>query len=183
MSLKKVMKNLDEYKRRWRAIENLTGLHVVSSSVHIKQEMVSTECGAFSITDFKQEMNYTSTEPMEQEVSHTSGESFEDGDTDTMSEYSVASSKLFYIGSTQSMDHPYHHQKLQQQHRMRLKNMKHSTSDGKLPSASSFHLKANMGTYQRIEEDLEESDNNTMPKVNSSPNIKRRLFRKSNKGN
>lgn len=110
---------------------------------------------------------------MEQEVTFTSGESFDDFDVES-SDHSRASSTF---GSTHSMDHPYQHRQLQTQKR---RSMKHSSSDGKLPSAASF--KSNMGTYQRIEEDSEESSNSTVTKTSNSPSIKRRLFKKS-KGN
>ena len=108
-------------------------------------------------------------------MTYTSGESFDDFDVE-MTDHSTVSSTF---GSTHSMDHPYQHRQIQAQKRSR--NMKHSASDGKLPSVASFK---HMGTYQRIEEDLEESSNNTsaVPKTSNSPSIKRRLFKKS-KGN
>lgn len=156
VSLKKVMKNLDEYKRRWKTIENLTGLHVVSSSLHMKDHT---------------EVNFAVGESVEpQEVTYTSGESFDDFD-ETSIEFST-------FGSTRSMDHPYQHQQVQMQQKIR-RNMKHSASDGKLPSTGSFVLKPN---FQRIDEDLEETSNNTVTKSSNSPSIKRRLFKKS-KGN
>ena len=103
-------------------------------------------------------------------MTYTSGESFDDFD-ETSCEFST-------FGSTRSMDHPYQHQQVQMQQKIR-RNMKHSASDGKLPSTGSFVLKSN---FQRIEEDLEETSNNTVTKSSNSPSIKRRLFKKS-KGN
>lgn len=179
VSLKKVMKNLDEYKRRWRAIENLTGLHVVSSSLHVQEDV---EQGSltynYSFTSLKQETSYASGENMDQDtVTYVSSESFEDYDVETMSQYSVASSSTIndsrFRGSTRSMEHPSQHLEQQQQQKKKLKNMKHSASDGKLP----LSFNANMGIYQKIEE---EQENDILPQSNNSPNVKRGgLFRKS----
>lgn len=177
------MKNLDEYKRRWRAIEGLTGIHVVTS-VEAREEIVSVDYGdVTSYQSVSKELNYASGET---EMVYTSYESFDDGDSETMSEYSVASSVYgHHHGSTRSMDNPYKHQQQQQQQRKKLKSMKPSISDSKLPAAGMFKS-SNMGTYQKIEEDIEEPSNNALPKNNSSPNmtpnVKRRLFKKS-KGN
>ena len=175
VSLKKVMKNLDEYKRRWRAIENLTGLHVVSSSLNIKEEMVLIEySNVTSQYNLKQEVNY---EGMDSEVMYTSGESFEEFD-ETMSQYSMTSS-MSHVSSTRSMDHPYQHQ---EQQRTKFRSIKHSASDSKLPSVASKLSISNMGTYQRIDEDLEVPNIKPPPRDGTTPNTKRRLFKKS-KGN
>ena len=174
------MKNLDEYKRRWRTIENLTGLHVVSS-LQVKEEMVSIEHGdityQYSTTNLKQEANY---EGMDHEVMYTSGESFEEFD-EAMSQYSITSS-MSHVGSTRSMDHPYQHQEQQQQQKAKLKSIKHSASDSKLPSVASKSSICNMGSYQRIDEDLEVPNIVPPPRNNATPITKRRLFKKS-KGN
>lgn len=169
------MKNLDEYKKRWRTIESLTGLHVVSSSVEIKQEISVEYTSQYSMTDLKEDVIG---ESMEQEVVYTSSESF-DHELDT-DDYSAP--LRFHIGSTRSMDHPYQHQKQQQQQRMKLKNMKYSASECKLPSSASFPSKSHLGAYQRIEEYTEEPSNSAVPK-NNSPSLKRRLFKKSNINN
>ena len=178
VSLKKVMKNLDEYKRRWRTIENLTGLHVVSSSLHTKEEMVSIDHGDitsyYSMTNLKQEVNY---EGMDHEVMFTSGGSFEELD-ETMSQYSITPS-MSHMGSTRSMDHPYQHQEQQQQQRAKLKNIKHSASEGKLPSMASRSSFSNMASYQRIDEELEVPNINPPPRDNTTPSMKRRLFKKN----
>lgn len=174
---------MDEYKRRWRTIENLTGLHVVSSSLNIKEEMVLIEHGnvisQYSITNLKQEVNY---EGMDNEVMYTSGENFEEFD-ETMSQYSMTSSvSRVSSASIRSMDHPHQHQEQQQQQRAKLKNMKHSASDSKLPSLPSKLSITNMGSYQRIDEELEIPNIKPPPRDNTTPSMKRRIFKKS-KGN
>lgn len=171
---------MDEYKRRWRAIENLTGLHVVTSSLHDKEKTVAIDGNVTShcsIT-FKQGINYGSGENLEFEMTYaTSSESFDDNDIEMSSEYSVGSSTMTISrgGSSHSMDHPYQHREQQQQSRKKLKNFPYSASETKLtsskPSAST------MGIYQKIEEDLEES--NALQKSTTTPNAKRRLFKRS----
>ena len=131
----------------------------------------------------KQAVNYGSSENMDHETMYT-GECFEDDET--MSQYSMTSSMtqvsgIHHIGSTRSMDHPYQHQELQQLQKMKLKDMKHSASEGKLVSAPSSSLRVS-SNYQKIEEDEEEPYIIPPPRDSTTSSTKRRLFKKS-KGN
>lgn len=163
-------------------MENLTGLHIVSSSLQISEETISLDYESlnshYSMTSLKQEVNYVGSGNTEQEGVSTSSDSFEEY-VEAVGKQSVICDheKVALRSSTRSMDHPYRHQEQQHQTRKKLKDMQHSASDSKLTSSSSLNT-AKLGVYQRIDEDQEENSE-IQSKSSDSPSIKRRLFRKS----
>ena len=102
---------------------------------------------------------------------------FEEFD-DTMSQYSATSS-MTRVSSVRSMDHPHQHQ--EQQQRAKQRSMRHSASEGKLPLVTS-KSSISMGSYHRIDEELEVPNIKPPPRDDTASSTKRRLFKKS-KGN
>ena len=169
------MDNLDEYKQRWRAIEDLTGLHVVSTSVKTQEQTVMLASGEYHTSiSYEQASSFTG----------SSFDSVDNNNFETVSQisgYSVSSKSATlpaHRGSSQSLEQ----QQSKRQHDK--SNMKKSSSDGKLHSSGN-HFKSSLfrrvGVYKKIEEDNVsiEQDSVYQPHDKDSPNTKRKIYKES----
>lgn len=172
------MDSLDEYKQRWRAIEELTGLHVVSTSVHVKEQTVMLESGEYHTTiTYEQASTY-----VDSNLDSVDGDNFETASQISGFSMSSRPSTLpAYLGSSRSVEHkssPRLHDK---------SDMRKSSSESKLHSPGN-HFKSSLfsrvGVYQKIEEDddvsiQQDSENQPNDKDSPSTTTRRKLFKKS----
>jgi len=168
------MDSLDEYKQRWRAIEELTGLHVVSTSIHLQEQMVMLESGEYHTTiTYEQASTYAD----------NSLDSVDDNNFETASQIS----RFSVSSKSASLPHHRSSRSVEIQSRPRNKsNIKKSSSDGRLDSSgnhSKSSLFSRVGVYKKIEEDDDVSihqDSEDQPNDKDSPSTaKRKLFKKS----
>jgi len=170
------MDNLDEYKQRWRAIESLTGLRVVSTQVQVKRQTVMVEPGSSQTTViYEQASAYNDSNLID----------VEDDNLETSSQfsgYSMASTKAATLPAHRASSKSLDHQPVTKQDRSILQK---SSSDGKLHSSGNqfkSSLFSRVGVYEKIEEDDGITFQQDPESAKDSPNYKRKIFKKS-KGN